>query len=149
MSSSRSAGGACLCCSTGESNAERWGISHAELLCHGQPHSCGCVDEGMLYVLFCFHDLSTYRSRLYFFFSRLIPTPVVQWMKVGYTSCFHESAHKGVNQRSKYVTQVKQERPESPTVILTWHACKYKVHILVFTTYPHYFCGCVDDFKVR
>ena len=34
---------------------------------------------------------------------------------------------KGVNWRSKYVTQV-QQRPESPTVTLTWHACKYKVH---------------------
>ena len=38
-----------------------------------------------------------------------------------------ESTYKGVNQRSKYVTQVPQ-RPESPTVTLTWHACKYKVH---------------------
>ena len=27
-----------------------------------------------------------------------------------------------------YVTQVQQQRPESPTVTLTWHACKYKVH---------------------
>ena len=31
--------------------------------------------------------------------------------------------HKGVNQRSKYVAQVQQQRP---TVTLTWHACKYK-----------------------
>ena len=30
--------------------------------------------------------------------------------------------------RSKYRTQVQQQRPESPTVTLTWHACKYKVH---------------------
>ena len=30
---------------------------------------------------------------------------------------------------SKYVTQV-QERPESPTVTLTWHAYKYNVHKL-------------------
>ena len=37
-----------------------------------------------------------------------------------------ESTHKGVNQRSKYVTQVQQQRPESPTVTLTWHARKYK-----------------------
>ena len=36
-----------------------------------------------------------------------------------------DSTHKGVNQRSKYVTQVQQQRPESPTVTLTWHACKY------------------------
>ena len=26
--------------------------------------------------------------------------------------------------------QAQQQRPESPTVILTWHACKYKVHKL-------------------
>ena len=36
--------------------------------------------------------------------------------------------HDGVNQRSKYVTQVQQQRPES--VIRTWHECKYKVHKL-------------------
>ena len=35
-----------------------------------------------------------------------------------------------VNWRSKYVTQVQQQRPESPTVTLTWHTCKYKVHQL-------------------
>ena len=40
------------------------------------------------------------------------------------------SIHKGVNQRSKYVAQVLQQRPESPTVTLTWHACKYKVYKL-------------------
>ena len=39
-----------------------------------------------------------------------------------------ESRRKGVNQCSKYVTQVQQstqvqqQRPESPTVTLTWHA---------------------------
>ena len=38
-----------------------------------------------------------------------------------------ESTHKGVNYRSKYVTQV-QQRPESPTVNLTWHARKHRVH---------------------
>ena len=36
----------------------------------------------------------------------------------------------GVNQRSKYVTQAQQQRPSSPTVTLTWHACKYRVHKL-------------------
>ena len=41
-----------------------------------------------------------------------------------------ESTHKGVNQCLKYVTQVQQQRPESSTVTLTWHACKYKVHKL-------------------
>ena len=43
-----------------------------------------------------------------------------------------ESAYKGVNWRSKYVTQV-QLGPESPTITLTWvnlHECKYKVHKL-------------------
>ena len=28
------------------------------------------------------------------------------------------------------MTQVQQQRPESPTVTLTWHACQYKVHKL-------------------
>ena len=32
------------------------------------------------------------------------------------------------NYRSKYVTQVQQQRPEPPTVTLSWHACNYKVH---------------------
>ena len=41
-----------------------------------------------------------------------------------------KSTHKGVNQRSKYVIKVQQQRPESPTVAFTWHACKYKVHKL-------------------
>ena len=33
---------------------------------------------------------------------------------------------------SKYVTQAQLQRPEPPTVPLTWHAaeCKYKVHNL-------------------
>ena len=43
-----------------------------------------------------------------------------------------ESAHKGVNQRWKYVTQVQKRRPESPTVTLTWHACIIK-HVSVHT----------------
>ena len=37
-----------------------------------------------------------------------------------------ESAHKGVNKWSKEATQT-QQRPESPTVTLTWHASKYKI----------------------
>ena len=41
-----------------------------------------------------------------------------------------DSTSKGLNQRSKDVTQVQQQRPKSPTVTLTWHACKYKVHKL-------------------
>ena len=41
-----------------------------------------------------------------------------------------ESTDRGVNYRSKYVTQVRQQKPGSPTVTRTWHACKYKVHQL-------------------
>ena len=33
-----------------------------------------------------------------------------------------------ISAQNWYVTQVHQQRPESPTVTLTWHACKYKVH---------------------
>ena len=44
------------------------------------------------------------------------------------TNYCHKPTRKGVNQRSKYVIQ--RQRPESPTVTLTWHACKYKVHKL-------------------
>ena len=40
------------------------------------------------------------------------------------------STDKGVNQCSKDVTQTQQQRPESPTVTLTWHASKCKVHKL-------------------
>ena len=41
-----------------------------------------------------------------------------------------ESTHKGVNWRWKCVTQVPQQRSESPTVTLSWQTCKYKVHKL-------------------
>ena len=43
---------------------------------------------------------------------------------------FQKSTHSGVNLCSKYIPQVQQQRPELPTVTLTWHACKYKVHKL-------------------
>ena len=43
---------------------------------------------------------------------------------------FVYSTHKGVNQRSKDVTQVQQQRPEWPSVTPTWHECKYEVHKL-------------------
>ena len=46
------------------------------------------------------------------------------------------STHKGVNQHSKYITEVQQQRPESPTVTLTWHECKYKVHELLPEVHP-------------
>ena len=35
-----------------------------------------------------------------------------------------------LNLHSIYITQIQQRRPELPTVTLTWHACKYKVHKL-------------------
>ena len=35
---------------------------------------------------------------------------------------------KSTLKRSKDVTQTQQQRPESPTVPLTWHASKHKVH---------------------
>ena len=41
-----------------------------------------------------------------------------------------QSTHKAVNKRSKDNTQIQQQRPESPTITLTWHACKYKVRKL-------------------
>ena len=41
-----------------------------------------------------------------------------------------ETTLKEVNQRSKDVTQTQQQRPELPTVTLTWHASKHKVHKL-------------------
>ena len=48
----------------------------------------------------------------------------------GYGLIIAESTHKGVNWRWKCVTQVPQQRSESPTVTLSWHACKCKVHKL-------------------
>ena len=51
---------------------------------------------------------------------------------------------KGVNYRSKYVTQVQQQRPESPSVTLTWHACKHKVHILHHRYMLVYSRGCIS-----
>ena len=35
-----------------------------------------------------------------------------------------------ISARKKNITQVQQQRPESPTVTFTWHSCKYKVHKL-------------------
>ena len=45
-----------------------------------------------------------------------------------------ETTHKGVNQRSKDVTQTQQQNPESPTVTLAWHASKYEAHKLHLTS---------------
>ena len=44
-------------------------------------------------------------------------------LPVGQNTFWKESTHKGVTWRSKDITQ-KQQRP---TIILTWHASKYKV----------------------
>ena len=45
-----------------------------------------------------------------------------------------KSIHKGVNLtleiHNKTTNLTKQQTPESPTVTLTWHACKYKVQKL-------------------
>ena len=41
-----------------------------------------------------------------------------------------QSTPRGVNQRSKDVTQTQRQRPESHMVTLIWHASKYKVHKL-------------------
>ena len=57
---------------------------------------------------------------------------------INLTGCVMESRHKGVKQRSKYVTQVEQQKPDSPTVTLIgiaygnsrWHALKYNVYKL-------------------
>ena len=55
-----------------------------------------------------------------------------------------ESTRKGVNQRSKHVTQTQRQRPESPMVTLTLDARKHKAQgtsslefmYLVFTRIP-------------
>ena len=39
-----------------------------------------------------------------------------------------ESAHRGVNWHSKYISQGHQQRPSCLQLTLTWHACQYKVH---------------------
>ena len=39
----------------------------------------------------------------------------------------------------KYVTQVQQQRPESLTLTLSWHACEYKVQKL-HQRYIHRIC---------
>ena len=44
-------------------------------------------------------------------------------------SCRAESTHKGVKQR-RMTSHKHNNKSESPTITLTWHACKYKVHKL-------------------
>ena len=46
-------------------------------------------------------------------------------------SAWTESTCKRVNWPSKDITQTQQQRPQSQTVILTWHANKYKIYKLL------------------
>ena len=56
-------------------------------------------------------------------------TFINQWIDLGMKeSLCEQSVNKGVDSRSKDVTQTQQQKPESPTITLTWHAGKYKVH---------------------
>ena len=48
-----------------------------------------------------------------------------------------ESTHKIVDLCLKDITETQQQRPESPTVTLTWHASTYRVHKL------HYRYACI------
>ena len=52
----------------------------------------------------------------------------VIYRQIRNTRCV-QSTHKGVNLRSKDVTQKQQQKPESATVTHTWHANKYKLCI--------------------
>ena len=71
-----------------------------------------------------------------------LPDYDVNDLKSGYLSetergpeRFAESTNKGVNEHSKYVIQ--QQRPEWPTVIVTWHACISSGGGYVPCTYTH------------
>ena len=56
--------------------------------------------------------------------------PCRSWDYLSSKGLGQESTHKGGNQRSKYVTQAQQQRPQSLPATLTRHACQYKVHKL-------------------
>ena len=59
-----------------------------------------------------------------------------------------KSTHKGVNYCAKEVTQT-QQRPESPTASLTWHASKCKVHNKLHQRYifkVNEICACLGAF---
>ena len=60
-----------------------------------------------------------------------------------------KSTNRGVNQCSKYVTRVQQQRPESPTVTLTWHACKYMVQKLHQRYIPQKGCTLLNKRPTR
>ena len=47
-------------------------------------------------------------------------------------ACSAESTNEGVNEHTKDVTQTAQQRPESPTVTLTWHGSKCKGTCIIY-----------------
>ena len=51
------------------------------------------------------------------------------------TLCWNQHTRELISARK---TSHKHKRPESPTVTLTWHACKYKVHTF-HQRYMHFF----------
>ena len=85
------------------------------------------------YTCTCCHMSKCSRTKLS---SSCIP---IHGFRIG-TANHLPSTHKGVNWRSKDITNAQQQRPESPTVTLTWHACKYKVHKLhqTYSNYHHF-----------
>ena len=56
--------------------------------------------------------------------TRLLPGVIFNLKQSEGQSARAGSTNKGANLRSNYLTQVRQQRSESPTVTLTWHACK-------------------------
>ena len=63
-----------------------------------------------------------------------------------FKTCLVCSTHKGVKQCSRYVTQVQQQRPESPMVTLTKHMGKHKVHKLYLRHFLFFFLVCEPFF---
>ena len=92
---------------------------------HTQQYSCRVHKEKNFYLLFKYMRFETkpkggYRCHRFDGLGKFIPE-VETW--------YNKTTPKGANQRLKCTTEVPQ-RPESPTVTLTRHACKYKVHKL-------------------
>ena len=91
------------------------------------------------WTLFCFHSpisTQTFRSALTASADRCENKRVpFQWRN---QFCHNQHTRELISARNmqhkhnykdlKYVTQTQQQRPESPAVTLTWHACKHKVH---------------------
>ena len=72
----------------------------------------------------------------YFYSTKSCPYRILH-----FTNYHAESIHKGVALISARETSYKQQRHESPTVTLTWHACKYKVYkhhqrYILFSSFP-------------